>query len=71
MKVLHIITWILLVIGGLNWLLVGLKLGGIGEWLPSVANIIFVLVGLSTIYEIVTHKKGCKVCSVPSATPTT
>ncbi|MEK7181217.1 MAG: DUF378 domain-containing protein [Patescibacteria group bacterium] len=69
MKGLHVVTWILLVIGGLNWLLVGLKLGGIGEWLPSIANIIFILVGLSAIYELATHKKNCKLCGNQSAAP--
>ncbi|MBI3588856.1 MAG: DUF378 domain-containing protein [Candidatus Liptonbacteria bacterium] len=62
MKALHMITWILVVIGGLNWLLVGLNLGGIGSWLPSIANVIFILVGLSAIYEIVMHKSNCKMC---------
>lgn len=72
MKALHMIAWILVIIGGLNWLLVGigmfmgsnlnvvnLVLGSI----PSLEALVYVLVGLSAIYEIFTHKKSCKECS--------
>ncbi|HTR18823.1 MAG TPA: DUF378 domain-containing protein [Candidatus Paceibacterota bacterium] len=65
MKTLHMVTWILLVIGGLNWLLVGLGgfFGGnwnvvnllLGSW-PQVEWLVYILVGLSAVYEIVTHK---------------
>lgn len=49
---LHKITWVLLIIGGLNWLLEAFNLG-IGRFLPDwLALIIYVLVGLSAIYEI-------------------
>lgn len=66
MKSLHMIAWILLIIGGLNWLLIGI--GGFlganwnvvdlvfGSW-PMVEWIIYLLVGLSTIYELVTCRK--------------
>lgn len=68
---IHMTTWILLVVGGVNWLLVGL--GGFagsswnlvsmlfGAW-PQVESAIYVLVGLSAIYEIVTHKGCCTIC---------
>jgi uncharacterized membrane protein YuzA (DUF378 family) len=71
MKVLHIIAFILLVVGGLNWGLVGLGgfMGGdwnivhmiLGSW-PVVEWLVYVLVGLSAIYEVVTHKSTCKLC---------
>ncbi len=63
---LHKVTFILLVIGGLNWLLVGL----IGGWDlanilgGTIAKIVYIVVGLSAIYEIVTHKKNCKACDM-------
>lgn len=73
MKVLHMIAFILLAIGGLNWGLVGLG------WLVSGSNwnvvemllgtgstlsaIVYVLVGLSAVWLLVTHKKDCKACS--------
>ncbi len=72
----HMVTGILLVIGGLNWLLVGLFGWDIGEifggqdaWL---SKLIYILVGLSAVYELVMHKKLCKECedmSKPTATP--
>ena len=62
MKGLHFIAWILLVVGGLNWLLEAFGYG-IGQYVGSrVAQIIYVLVGLSAIVEIATHKKNCKLC---------
>ncbi|MDD5357446.1 MAG: DUF378 domain-containing protein [Candidatus Pacebacteria bacterium] len=64
MKGLHKISFILLIIGGLNWLIIGLIgtdyvmqiLGG------SIARIVYILVGLSAIAEIVNHKSLCKSC---------
>ncbi len=59
---LHKISFILLIIGGLNW---GLVLFGadverfIGS---SVANVVYALVALSALYEAVSHKKMCKMC---------
>ena len=60
------VAFILLVIGGLNWLLVGLfgwdigtLFGGMGA---VVSRIIYVLVGLSAIWEVAMHKQNCKMC---------
>ena len=62
MKGLHSISFILLVVGGLNWLLFVWDTG-LGFWLSdSIANVIYVLVGLAAIYELLTHKKNCKLC---------
>jgi uncharacterized membrane protein YuzA (DUF378 family) len=51
---LHKVAWILLIIGGLNWLLFGLfnweigsLVGGMGS---VIAKIIYILVGLSALY---------------------
>ena len=70
------ITFLLLVIGGLNWLLVGVTgwdVGNIfGGQAAMISRIIYILVGLSAIYEVVTHKKCCKDCSTvatPSSKP--
>ncbi len=67
MKILHMITFLLLVVGGVNWGLIGLfdfnlvysLLGG----MPAIENIVYIVVGLSAIYQLVTHKNDCKVCS--------
>ena len=66
MKVLHIVTFLLLVIGGINWLLVGLTGWDIGVLFGGqnalIARIIYILVGLAAIVEIATHKQNCKTC---------
>ncbi|MBU3934769.1 DUF378 domain-containing protein [Patescibacteria group bacterium] len=65
MKLLNTIALSLLVVGGLNWGLVGLfnidlvaKLFGAGT---MISQIIYILVGLSAIYTVVNCKKCCKV----------
>ncbi len=73
MKVLHMIGFILLVIGGINWGLIGLGyfagsnwdvLGMLlGSW-PQVLNIVYVLVGISAVWLLVGHKKDCRTCSM-------
>ena len=69
MKALHVVSFILLVVGGLNWGLVGIGVGDIVTNLlgDGIAKIVFILVGLAAIVEIVTHKKDCKACSVGAA----
>lgn len=61
------ITFILLVIGGLNWLIFGLFGQEVGTWIGGMeewpARIIYILVGLSALYEIFTHKANCRACS--------
>jgi len=71
MKSLHMVTVTLLLIGGLNWGLVGLGgfMGGnwnlvnllLGSW-PAVEWLVYVLVGLSAAYEAFTHRSSCKLC---------
>ena len=59
------VTFILLVIGGLNWLLVALSLPNVGSIFGAetvVTKVIYVLVGLSAVVELATHKKNCKCC---------
>ena len=66
MKGLHMVTFSLLVIGGINWLLVGIvgwDIGVIfGGQSAAVSRIIYVLVGLSALVEIATHAKTCALC---------
>jgi uncharacterized protein len=67
MKAIHITAFTLLIIGGLNWLLVGFGfnlvdyLFGAGSIL---SRIIYILVGVSAILELAWHKKNCKTCSM-------
>ncbi len=66
MKILHMVAFILLVVGGLNWLLVAFgwnlvdMIFGTGS---PISTTIYILIGLSAIYEVVMHKKNCKMCS--------
>jgi len=59
----HMVAFILLVIGGLNW---GLAIWGkdIATWGLStgVVNVVYALVALSALYEIFTHGGRCKEC---------
>ena len=65
MKAIHAIAFILLVIGGLNWLLVAFNwnlvdsIFGMGS---TISMIVYILVGLSAIYLVIDHKKTCKCC---------
>lgn len=73
MKSLHTVTFILVIVGALNWGLVGLgNLLGSGGWnvvdmilgsWPVVENLVYVLVGLSAVYEVAKHKWYCKECN--------
>ncbi len=56
------VTWILVIIGGLNWGLTAFGLNVVDMLGMTISKIIYILVGLSAIYEIVTHKANCKCC---------
>lgn len=66
MKALHMATFTLVIVGALNWGLVALLdfnlvttlLGSI----PGVEKIVYILVGVSALYVIATHKSDCKIC---------
>ena len=72
MKSLHMVAWVLVMVGAVNWGLFGI--GGLlgsewnvvnmllGAW-PSVESLVYVLVGLAAVYEIVMHKGNCKECA--------
>jgi hypothetical protein len=63
---LHKVTFLILVAGGLNWLLVGIFQWDIGNLFGGPASwfsrLIYILVGLSAVYEIATHQANCRVC---------
>jgi uncharacterized membrane protein YuzA (DUF378 family) len=65
MKVLHIISFTLVVIGGLNWGLVGLWNFNLVEALGlpmGLVKVVYILVGLSAVYLALTHKEDCMMC---------
>ncbi len=65
-KTVHMITFLLLVVGGLNWLLIGVAdlnlvlmiFGG----MPMIEKAVYILVGLSAVYELIIHKGTCTMC---------
>lgn len=71
MKSLHFISFILVVIGALNWGLVGIGsfVGAdwnivhliLGSW-PTLENIVYVLVGIAALMMAFTHKRDCREC---------
>jgi len=65
MKALHKIAFILVIIGSLNWLLVAFNynlVDGIFGMGSSISMLIYVLVGLSALFLVFTHKGSCKEC---------
>ena len=59
---LHKIIYLLLIIGGLNWLLVAFG-WGVGQYLPErIETLLYVLIGLSAVYSVLGHKKLCLEC---------
>ncbi|PWU24194.1 DUF378 domain-containing protein [Candidatus Cerribacteria bacterium 'Amazon FNV 2010 28 9'] len=65
---LHALSFLLVIVGGLNWGLVGIANINLVHWIfgawPMVEQIIYVLVGLGAVYLIFTHKNDCKSCSM-------
>jgi uncharacterized membrane protein YuzA (DUF378 family) len=72
MKWMHMVTWILIIVGALNWGLVGIG-GFFGTNLnvvnlilgfsPALEWVVYVLVGLSAVYEVFVHRKNCRQCN--------
>lgn len=65
-KGLHMVTFTLLVVGGLNWgvwALTGWDVGQLfGGMESTAAKVVYVLVGLSALYELAMHGKHCRMC---------
>lgn len=67
MKSLHMVAFVLLIVGGLNW---GLSAAFswnvvnmlLGSW-PMVERVVYILVGLAALLEVFTHKGMCKACT--------
>lgn len=66
-KQLHMVTYTLMVVGALNWGLMGLLDMNLvnmllGAW-PMLEKVVYILVGVSALVEVVYHKTICKYCS--------
>lgn len=60
------VAFILLVVGGLNWGVLALTGWEVGQLFGGmdalISKIIYILIGLSALYLVATHKKDCKEC---------
>ncbi|MCL4353937.1 DUF378 domain-containing protein [Patescibacteria group bacterium] len=67
MKLVHGVAFLLLVIGGLNWGLIGLfnfnLVAALVGAVPPVEKVVYILVGASAVYIALTHSGYCKLCS--------
>ena len=67
MKMVHMAAFGLLVVGGLNWGLVGLIDLNVVELILGVGSglskIVYIIVGISAVYIGATHMTDCKICS--------
>ena len=75
MKALHAVSFALVIVGSLNWLLIGAFNFNLVTQLFSagtIASIIYILVGLAAIWLVISHQKDCKACACdkPAAAPT-
>lgn len=66
-KMLHMVAFVLTVVGALNWglwALLNLNLVNmlVGMW-PMVERVVYILVGVSGLYILLTHMQSCKYCS--------
>lgn len=66
-KALHMVAFILAMVGALNWGLIGLFSFNlvttlVGSW-PTVERVVYILVGVSAVWIFATHKADCKICS--------
>lgn len=67
MKALHMITFSLVIVGAINWGLMGLMgINLVNMIFGSVAwmeGLIYIAVGVSGVWLAMTHMKDCKMCS--------
>ena len=66
-KTLHIISYSLIVLGALNWGLVGLLdlnlvEALLGSW-SGLFRLIYILIGVAALYGLSKHRGECKCCS--------
>lgn len=67
MKMLHMVAFTLVIVGALNWGLVGLfrfnLVTAVLGSMPMLETLVYVLVGLSAVYLAATHMSDCKTCA--------
>jgi uncharacterized membrane protein YuzA (DUF378 family) len=75
MKSLHCVSFLLVIVGAINWGLVaiGAYMGTnlnivsllVGAW-PIAEGSVYLLIGLAGVNLIVTHKRDCRACATPA-----
>lgn len=65
-RMLHMAAFLLTVVGAINWGLTALGFNVVnmllGGW-PMLETVVYLLVGVSGVYMVLTHSKDCKICS--------
>lgn len=65
-KEMHMVTFILVIVGAVNWGLVGLLginlVSMLFSSIPMLENLVYIAVGVAGVYEFVIHKEACKLC---------
>lgn len=63
---LHMVAFTLLVIGGINWGLIGLfrlnLVNALFGTAPGLEQLVYIFVGVSAVFIFVTHMTDCKTC---------
>lgn len=66
MKNLNVVSYILIIVGALNWGLIGLfnfdLVAAIFGDMSAVSRIVYSLVGIAAVVDLFGHKKKCKDC---------
>lgn len=67
MKLLHIVSYTLVVVGALNWGLIGLLdfnlVSSLFGGMPTIENVVYILIGVAAAYSVYEHKQICMICS--------
>jgi uncharacterized protein len=71
MKTLNLVTLLLVIVGGLNWLLVGalqfdLVAALFGGSDAALSRVIYILVGLSALWQLVPFSKAFSIGEIPA-----
>jgi uncharacterized protein len=72
MKALHAVAFILVAVGAINWGLVGAGGWNVVEMILGtgmLTKLVYILVGLSAVYLLISHKKDCKCCEAKAEQP--
>jgi len=63
----HMVIFLLVIGGGLNWLTLGIFQWEIGDLFGGsgalISRIIYILIGLAAVYALATHKSNCAKCA--------